>query len=80
MFSFISMNWRARPLTSLEVVVNLIGSTTTKTGLRISCALDQGTYETGRTVSQADMESLLLDHHPGQNQKWNYTIRPRTLS
>ena len=80
MFSFISMNWRARPLTSLEVVVNLIGSTTTKTGLRISCALDQGTYETGRTVSQADMESLLLDHHPGQNQKWNYTIHPRTLS
>ena len=78
MFSFISMNWRARPLISLEVVVQLIRSTATKTGLKIACELDAQTYETGKKVSQAEMDALNIERHEGQNQKWNYTIRPRT--
>ena len=60
MFCHITVNWRGRPLVSREVVVNLIGHTTTKTGLAIQSELDEGNYPTGREVSDEQMESLSI--------------------
>ena len=76
LFSFISMNWRARPLVSYQVIVDLIGSTTTKTGLSVRCELDPNSYPKGITVSDEEMAALNLvrDEFHGE---WNYTIRPR---
>lgn len=76
MFSAISMNWRARPLITHEVVVNLIAATTTKTGLKIECNLDQKKYETGKKVSEEDREKINITQQEGLNKKWNYTISP----
>lgn len=79
MFSHISMNWRARPLISHEVVVNLIGSTTTKTGLRIESALDTGSYPIGKKVSKEELNQVCIERdakHDVSMQKWNYTIHP----
>ena len=76
MFSFISKNWRGRPLTSLEVIVSLISNTTTKSGLSIKCAVDNSIYQTGVKVTDEEMESLNLTpdtFHGG----WNYRIAPR---
>ena len=76
MFCHITQNWRGRPLTDRMTVVELIGATTTKTGLKVECALDTRTYEKGIKVSDAEMEALNIkgdDFHP----EWNYTIRPR---
>lgn len=73
MFSFISMNWRAKPLTSLEVVVNLIANTTTKTGLKIKAAINKNEYKTGEKVSDEEMKKINIlyhDFHP----EWNYAI------
>ncbi len=76
MFSFITKNWRAKPLTSLAVIVNLIASTRTREGLRIRCELDEGDYPKGRKVTDAQMASLNL--RPASfHGDWNYTIRPR---
>jgi hypothetical protein len=77
MFCHITENWRGRPLVSREVVVNLIGHTTTKTGLAIRSALDENCYPTGREVTTQQMESLAIkqDRFHGE---WNYTIQPRT--
>ena len=76
MFSFISKNWRGRPLTSLEVIVSLIANTTTKAGLKIKCAVDYSNYETGIQVSDEEMNDLNLtpDKYHGN---WNYCIAPR---
>ena len=76
MFCHITENWRGRPLVSREVVVNLIGHTTTKTGLAIRSELDEGNYPTGREVSDEQMEGLSIrwDKFHGE---WNYTILPR---
>src|SRR5260221_3078861 len=60
MFCHITENWRGRPLVSREVVVNLIGHTTTTTGLAIRSALDDNSYPTGREVTAAQMERLAL--------------------
>lgn len=76
MFSHISMNWRARPLTSLEVVVNLIASTTTKTGLKIQSAEDRNKYETGIKVSDEEISKLHIEYDDKQNKQWNYRILP----
>jgi hypothetical protein len=79
LFSPITQNWRGRPLTDHVAVVELIGATTTKTGLKVECALDTKTYEKGVKVSDADMASLNIigdDFHP----EWNYTIKPRPPS
>jgi hypothetical protein len=76
MFCHITQNWRGRPLTDRVTVVELIGATTTKTGLKVECALDTRTYEKGIKVSDAEMQTLNItgdDFHP----EWNYTIRPR---
>ena len=76
MFCHITQNWRGRPLTDRLAIVELIGATTTKTGLKVECVLDTRTYEKGIHVSDAEMEMLNIagdDFHP----EWNYTISPR---
>jgi transposase len=77
LFSFISQNWRGKPLISHEVIVNLIAATTTATGLKVRAELDTGTYPTGRKVSarEAAEVNLRRDSFHGE---WNYTILPRT--
>jgi transposase len=76
LFSHITMNWRGRPLTSHEVVVQTIAATTTRTGLRVRADLDPGTYDTGIQVSDAHMDALPLDRHDWHGD-WNYTLHPR---
>ena len=76
MFCHITENWRGRPLVSREVVVNLIGSTTTKTGLEIRAELDAGSYPVGRGVTEQQMEGLSIKREKFHGE-WNYTIRPR---
>ena len=77
MFCHITENWRGRPLVSREVVVNLIGHTTTKTGLAIRSALDENIYPTGRAVTNQQMESLAIKRDTFHGE-WNYTIQPKT--
>lgn len=76
MFCHITENWRGRPLISHEVIVNLIGHTTTRGGLEIRSELDDNRYPTGQPVTEQQMESLLLkrDRFHGE---WNYTLLPR---
>ena len=76
LFSFITQNWRGKPLLSQQAIVNLIASTTTKTGLKVRAALDTNVYETGIKVSDQQMAKLNLrpaDFHG----EWNYSIAPR---
>ena len=77
MFCHITENWRGRPFVSREVVVNLIGHTTTKTGLAIRSELDENHYPTGREVTAQQMESLAIKQDKFHGE-WNYTIQPRT--
>jgi transposase len=76
MFCHITENWRGRPLVSREVVVNLIGHTTTKTGLAIRSELDEGSYPTGQKVSDEQMKGLSMRRDKFHGE-WNYTILPR---
>jgi hypothetical protein len=75
LFSFISLNWKGQPLVSYETVINLIGATRTKTGLRVKAVLDAATYELGVKIPDAEMERLNLRPHRTLPQ-WNYTLRP----
>ena len=76
LFCFITKNWRGRPLTSYQVIVNLIANTTTKTGLTVRALLDTNVYETGIEVSDEQLASLKLT--PARfHGEWNYTIRPK---
>jgi hypothetical protein len=76
LFSYITSNWRGQPLVSREAIVNLIASTTTKTGLIVKAALDTNVYETGIKVSDEEMARLRIT--PGDfHGEWNYTIAPR---
>jgi hypothetical protein len=76
LFCHITQNWRGRPLTDRLAVVELIGATTTRTGLRVECALDERTYEKGVKVSKAEMAALDIEGD-GFHPEWNYTIKPR---
>jgi len=76
MFSFISLNWQGRPLISYETVVNLIGSTRTKAGLRVKAKLDPKFYEPGVKISDEEMDQLRIKPHR-LHPVWNYTISPR---
>lgn len=76
LFSFITINWRGRPLRTYETVVNLIGNTTTKAGLVVRAALDRRNYPIGKKVSDKDMSSLRIERSQFHGD-WNYTIRPR---
>jgi transposase len=75
LFSHISMNWRGQPLVSHEVVVNLIGSTKTKSGLRVKARLDKKVYPTKVKISDEEMQSLNLLPHKFHGD-WNYTVNP----
>ena len=75
LFSFITQNWRAKPLVSYRVIVELIGATTTQTGLTVRCELDDKTYPKGTVVSDAQMQDLNIRHDDFHGE-WNYTIAP----
>jgi len=75
MFCHITQNWRGRPLTTREVVVNLIASTTTKTGLRIKADLDTGRYPKGEEISDDEMEKIKIEPASFHGE-WNYRIAP----
>ena len=77
LFSFISQNWRGKPLVSYEVIVSLIAATTTATGLRVHSELDTNRYPTGRKVSDAEMATVRL-HKDAFHGEWNYSILPTT--
>ena len=77
LFSFISLNWKGKPLVNYETVVNLIGGTRTRTGLKVKAVLDANRYETGVAVSDEDIAQLRLKRHK-VHPNWNYTISPRT--
>lgn len=79
LFSFISMNWKGQPLETYEIIVNLIGATTNKAGLKVECSLDDGYYETGIKVTNEEMADLNLyeEHWRGD---WNYRILPKDNS
>lgn len=75
LFSYISLNWRGRPLVSHEVVVELIGATTTRTGLTVQAVRDTGAYPTKIKVSDAELAAVRLTPHAFHGE-WNYTITP----
>jgi hypothetical protein len=75
MFSFISMNWRGRPLVTYRTIVELIGSTTTTTGLRIEAEHDTKGYRTGVKIKDAELAAVPLQRHEFHGD-WNYTIPP----
>jgi transposase len=75
LFSFISQNWRGKPLVSYEAIVSLIAATTTATGLRVHSALDTNRYPTGRKVSDAEMATVRL-RKDAFHGDWNYSILP----
>jgi hypothetical protein len=75
LFSFISLQWKGQPLANYATIVKLIGSTRTRTGLKVKAVLDRRTYETGQKVSAEEMKALRLTgdrFHPD----WNYTLSP----
>jgi Rhodopirellula transposase DDE domain len=75
LFSFISQNWRAKPLVSYKAIVQLIAATTTTTGLTVHCELDKNRYPKGITVSDAEMASINITRADFHGD-WNYTISP----
>ena len=79
LFCFITQNWRGRPLRTFETIVDLIGSTSTRAGLRVKAALDRRSYPTGVKVTAAQFRELTLikDAFHGE---WNYELKPRKLA
>src|SRR5208283_3129860 len=77
LFSFITMNWRAQPLVSFQVIVDLIAATTTETGLEVLCELDPAEYPKGVVVTDEQMASLNMTRGEFHGE-WNYTISPRS--
>lgn len=75
LFSFITQNWRGKPLVSHEVIVNLIAATTTKEGLRVQCEIDANSYPKGIKVTDRQMQDINLDPDSFHGE-WNYTISP----
>lgn len=75
LFAFISQNWRGKPLISHEVIVQLIGATTTTGGLDVQCCLDENCYPRGIRISDAEMSAINIARDPFHGE-WNYTISP----
>lgn len=75
LFSFITKNWRGKPLVTHQVIVNLICATTTKTGLRVNSHVDERIYAKGRRISDKELALVNLEPHPFHGE-WNYTIHP----
>jgi Rhodopirellula transposase DDE domain len=78
LFSYISINWRGKPLTSFETVIELISQTTTKQGLTVTAVKDSNSYPTGIKVSDEDLAALNITREPFHGD-WNYTIQPQAL-
>jgi hypothetical protein len=76
LFAFITMNWRGKPLVSHQVIVQLIGSTTTETGLAVCCELDANLYPKGIKVSDEEMQAINITRDEFHGE-WNYTIFPK---
>ena len=76
LFSFISLNWRGQPLINYETIINLIGGTKTRTGLKVKAVLDTNDYETGIKISYEHLGEIRLRRHR-VHAAWNYTILPR---
>jgi predicted ArsR family transcriptional regulator len=76
MFSFVSLNWRGKPLQSLEVIINLIAATKTNTGLKLYAQLDDRAYERGLEVSDEQLATVNITRHTFHGD-WNYTINPQ---
>lgn len=76
LFSQISKNWRGRPLETIEVIISLISSTTTKEGLKVQCQLDENTYERGIKISNKEIDALNLIPNDWHGE-WNYIIKPQ---
>ena len=75
MFSFISLNWKGKPLTDYQTVVNLIAATTTTKGLKVSAELAPRGYKTRLRIKDKAMRDLSITYHE-RLPKWNYTISP----
>jgi Rhodopirellula transposase DDE domain len=76
LFSFITMNWRGKPLVSLETIINLIGATSTSNGLEVYARLDQGTYPDKIKVKDTEINAVNL-HGDEFHPEWNYSIKPK---
>jgi hypothetical protein len=77
LFSFISMNWRGRPLRTYETIINLISNTTNRGGLVVRARLDRRHYPTGKKISAKEFKTLQIEPNAFHGD-WNYVIRPRT--
>jgi DDE family transposase len=76
LFAFITQNWRGKPLVSHQVIVQLIGATTTDTGLKVCCEIDASLYPKGVKISDEEMLALNIERHTFHGE-WNYTIKPQ---
>lgn len=76
LFSFISMNWRGKPLVSYETIINLISSTTTKAGLKVKAGIDYNEYQKGIKVTEAQMRMIDISRNEFHGE-WNYTLKPQ---
>ncbi len=79
MFSFVSLNWRGKPLETIEVIINLIAGTATSTGMKIYAQLDDRSYERGIDVTDEQLAAVNITRHAFHGD-WNYTITPHSLS
>jgi hypothetical protein len=79
LFSFITQNWRGRPLVSYMTIVQLIAATTTETGLKVQCEIDPNAYPKGVKVEDHEMAALNIHRHEFHGE-WNYTMRPHNLN
>lgn len=78
LFSFITMNWRGRPLRTYETVINLIGNTTNQGGLVVYARLDRRRYATGKKLTAEQLRAIKIERHDFHGD-WNYTLRPRPM-
>jgi hypothetical protein len=78
MFSFVSLNWRGKPLDSLEMIINLIANTSTSTGLKLYAQLDDRTYQRGIEITDAQLAAVHITRHTFHGD-WNYTITPSVI-
>jgi hypothetical protein len=76
LFSFVTQNWRGKPLVTIQAIVEMIGKTRTATGLLVKAALDPKDYPSGKKVSDEELDQVRLRHHKFHGE-WNYTIQPR---
>ena len=75
LFSHITMNWQGKPLESYETIVNLIGATKTRKGLKVKAVLDKNHYEKGIKISDEQLDRINIFRHAFHGE-WNYTIKP----